>query len=250
MTQENTPNNVLLKTVDTKELDGPERTASSYSEKKQQEESRSHRRISKYADSQSKFSYHSDTYQAEVVEQPTEEAETTTTGKPTETPESAPTDETTQAVTEASTSAPAQDQPTQDQAAPQDQAASPQPAKTGDTSVTTAPKGEKSQPEAGTPAKTDAEKSPSTEASPSATPTEEKSTDVKPTEEPKDPYEIEIPLQKKINKRTQRKLWEEIEKRKPLIPRHVADHIKKYAKPPFETWGCKYKGRGSCFGCR
>lgn len=249
MTQENTLNNVLLKTVDLKQLDGPERTASSYSEEKQ-EESSSHRRISKYADSQSKFSYHSHTYQAEVVEQPAEEGEATTTGKPTEMPETVPTEETTQAVTEASTSAPAQDQPTQDQAAPQDQATSPQPTKTEDTSVAAASKGETSQPEAGTPVKTDAGKSPTTEASPSATTTEEKSTDVKPTEEPKDPYEIEIPLQKKINKRTQRKLWEEIEKRKPLIPRHVADHIKKYAKPPFETWGCKYKGRGSCFGCR
>ncbi|KAK7601397.1 hypothetical protein V9T40_008838 [Parthenolecanium corni] len=66
----------------------------------------------------------------------------------------------------------------------------------------------------------------------------------------KDPYAIDIPLDKKINKRTQRKLWEEIEKRKPLVPKHVALHIQKYAKPPFETWGCKSRGKGSCSGCK
>lgn len=66
----------------------------------------------------------------------------------------------------------------------------------------------------------------------------------------KDPYAIDIPLDKKINKRTQRKLWEEIEKRKPLVPKHVAQHIQKYAKPPFETWGCKFRGKGSCSGCK
>lgn len=65
----------------------------------------------------------------------------------------------------------------------------------------------------------------------------------------KDPYAIDIPLDKKINKRTQRKLWEEIEKRKPLVPKHVAQHIQKYAKPPFETWGCKFRGKG-CSGCK
>lgn len=65
----------------------------------------------------------------------------------------------------------------------------------------------------------------------------------------KDPYRIDIPLEKKINKRTKRKLWEEIEKRKPLIPKYVERHIQKYAKPPFELWGCKFRGKGSCYGC-
>lgn len=73
----------------------------------------------------------------------------------------------------------------------------------------------------------------------------------KETEQSKDRYAIDIPLDKKINKHTQRKLWEEIEKRKPLIPKHVAQHIRKYGKPPFETWGCKFRNKGSsCFGCK
>ena len=66
---------------------------------------------------------------------------------------------------------------------------------------------------------------------------------------PREPYQIDIPIQREINKRTKRKLWEEIEKRKPLIPKYVERHIQKYAKPPFELWGCKFRGKGSCYGC-
>ncbi len=52
-------------------------------------------------------------------------------------------------------------------------------------------------------------------------------------------YKIEIPLKKKVNQSTKKKLWREIERRKPFITQNVAEHIQKFAKPPFVTWGCK-----------
>lgn len=54
-----------------------------------------------------------------------------------------------------------------------------------------------------------------------------------------EPYKINIPLRKKVNQSTKKKLWREIERRKPFITQNVASHIQKYAKPPFITWGCK-----------
>lgn len=56
---------------------------------------------------------------------------------------------------------------------------------------------------------------------------------------PKEPYKIDIPLNKKINASTKKKLWREIERRKPFITKNVASHIQQFAKPPFITWGCK-----------
>lgn len=52
-------------------------------------------------------------------------------------------------------------------------------------------------------------------------------------------YKIEIPLRKKVNKSTKKKLWREIERRKPFITENVREHIRTYAKPPFITWGCR-----------
>jgi hypothetical protein len=54
-----------------------------------------------------------------------------------------------------------------------------------------------------------------------------------------EPYKINIPLQKRVNRSTKKKLWREIERRKPYLTQNVATHIQKYAKPPFITWGCK-----------
>lgn len=52
-------------------------------------------------------------------------------------------------------------------------------------------------------------------------------------------YKIEIPLRKKVNRSTKKKLWREIERRKPFISENVREHIRTYAKPPFITWGCR-----------
>ncbi|XKL62796.1 hypothetical protein PGB90_002629 [Kerria lacca] len=54
-----------------------------------------------------------------------------------------------------------------------------------------------------------------------------------------DLYKIDIPLKKKVNKNAKKKLWREIQKRKPFISENVAAHIRNYGKPPFVTWGCK-----------
>ncbi|KAK7603862.1 hypothetical protein V9T40_003861 [Parthenolecanium corni] len=54
-----------------------------------------------------------------------------------------------------------------------------------------------------------------------------------------EPYKIDIPLRKKVNKSTKKKLWREIERRKPFITESVREHIHNYAKPPFITWGCR-----------
>lgn len=53
-----------------------------------------------------------------------------------------------------------------------------------------------------------------------------------------EPYPIGIPLRKKVNKSTRKKLWREIQKRKPFISANVYAHIQHFAKPPFQTWGC------------
>lgn len=53
-----------------------------------------------------------------------------------------------------------------------------------------------------------------------------------------DPYPIGIPLKKQVNKSTRKKLWREIQKRKPFITQNVLAHIQHFAKPPFRTFGC------------
>lgn len=57
--------------------------------------------------------------------------------------------------------------------------------------------------------------------------------------ESEEPYKIDIPIKKKITPSMKKKLWREIERRKPFITKNVATHIEKFAKPPFVTWGCK-----------
>ncbi|KAK7603017.1 hypothetical protein V9T40_003016 [Parthenolecanium corni] len=54
-----------------------------------------------------------------------------------------------------------------------------------------------------------------------------------------EPYKIDILLRKKVNRSTKKKLWREIEKRKPFITENVREHIRNYAKPPFITWACR-----------
>lgn len=57
--------------------------------------------------------------------------------------------------------------------------------------------------------------------------------------ESEEPYKIDIPIKKKITPSMKKKLWREIERRKPFITKNVATHIEQFAKPPFVTWGCK-----------
>lgn len=224
MVEESASNKIL---VETERSVNMEATAISNSEEKSQAESITLLKSPNDTNLQSPSSLRPETYQAEVIEPAPEGS---TTEKPPEGADAAAADTEAQTGTETPAATLEQEQPAAD--AP---AADSSGAETPPPVAATAEQGKRTE-------------MPSTTMASTVT-TTQTPMDMT-TEEPKDPYLIDIPLEKKINKRTQRKLWEEIERRKPLIPRHVAEHIQKYAKPPFETWGCKYKGRGSCFGCR
>lgn len=52
---------------------------------------------------------------------------------------------------------------------------------------------------------------------------------------------IDVKVDKDLSKAERKKLWREIQKRKPFLTQRLLDHIKKYGKPPFAVWngiGC------------